>query len=79
VSRNVTLLAIPQVALTQRQVDVLRLVAVGHKAPAIARMLDISTVTAEEHLEGARRALGAKSGAEAVRLGIWQGFISAAS
>ncbi len=66
-----------KVGLTIRQVEVLTLLAHGHKAPAIATILGIRRCTAEEHIEGAKRMLAARSEGEAVRLGICHGFIEA--
>lgn len=60
--------------LTQRQLQVLRLVAEGHSMKGIARELEISRRTVESHKYEIMRKVGAKNTAElvlrAVRLGI---------
>lgn len=61
-------------ALTRREVEVLRLVANGKTSEEIAGDLRISKVTVKWHIGNAMRKLGASSRAEAVatamRLGL---------
>lgn len=56
----------PPVALTGRQLDVLRLLAEGQSTKEIARMLGLGVGTVKVHLAGVYRALGAHSRMEAV-------------
>jgi pimeloyl-ACP methyl ester carboxylesterase len=55
-----------RVALTARQLEVLRAVALGHTDKQIARDLSLSPRTVEMHVASAMRALGARTRAEAV-------------
>lgn len=52
--------------LTERQTDVLKLVAVGQSNMEIARVLDLSPATVKAHAAAALAALGAANRAEAV-------------
>ena len=52
--------------LTDRQLEVLRLVAAGHTNKHIARLLGISRQTAEKHLTGVYRRLGVECRVAAV-------------
>ncbi len=56
----------PPVALTGRQLDVLRLLAEGQSTKEIARVLGLGVGTVKVHLAGVYRALGAHSRMEAV-------------
>lgn len=63
------------VALTPRQLEVLRRVAFGQTDKQIARELDLSPRTVEMHVAGAMKALGGKSRAEAVRAAAQRGLL----
>jgi pimeloyl-ACP methyl ester carboxylesterase/DNA-binding CsgD family transcriptional regulator len=65
--------AADRVALTARQLEVLRSVALGRTDKQIARDLSLSPRTVEMHVAGAMRALGAKTRAEAVHKAAEQG------
>jgi len=52
--------------LTQRQIDVLRLLVRGHSNKVIARQLDIGEGTVKVHVAAIFRALGARNRTEAV-------------
>jgi DNA-binding NarL/FixJ family response regulator len=56
----------PAVRLTERQIDVLKLVATGESNKQIARDLDLSPATVKAHLAAATAALGAVNRTEAV-------------
>ena len=56
----------PEVELTPRQRDVLRLLGEGRSTPAIAEELSIAEETARNHIKAVLRALGARSRLEAV-------------
>lgn len=56
----------PAVRLTERQTDVLRLIATGQSNKEIARDLDLSPATIKAHTAAAMAALGAGNRAEAV-------------
>jgi len=63
------------VALTPRQLEVLRRVAFGQTDKQIARELDLSPRTVEMHVAGAMKALGGKTRAEAVRTAAQRGLL----
>jgi DNA-binding NarL/FixJ family response regulator len=62
--------------LTSRQREVLQLVAEGHSAKEMARMLHISPRTAEFHKARLMQALGADSTAELIQYAIRHGLTS---
>jgi DNA-binding CsgD family transcriptional regulator len=55
-------------ALSEREKQVLRLLLYGHDAKSIARELDLSVHTVNEHLREARRKAGVSSSREAARV-----------
>lgn len=61
--------------LTPRQREVLQLLAEGHCIKRISARLDIAYATTKVHLQAAYRALGAKTGAQAVAIAIRAGVI----
>lgn len=74
---SVTVAAPPRAALTDRQAEVLALMARGMDFPAIARRMQISLETARGHLKQAMKHLGAVNGTHAVALAIAYGLIPA--
>lgn len=64
--RGAPALAVPNVRLTERQIDVLKLIASGQSNKEIARELDLSPATIKAHSAAAMAALGAGNRAEAV-------------
>lgn len=62
-------------ALTARQIEVLRLVAVGLSNPAIARRLGISTRTAEHHVQDVYTRIGVSSRAAAALYAMQHGLL----
>jgi DNA-binding CsgD family transcriptional regulator len=55
-------------SLSQRQKEILRLIAHGHQTKEIARALDIRETTIKTHTETARQRLGVATSREAARL-----------
>ena len=60
----------PASGLTPRQREILKLLADGHSAKEIARLLDISHRTVEYHKYQAMDALGVKTNAELIQLAL---------
>ncbi len=60
---------------TERESEVLRLVAVGHSNVEIAARLDISVKTVEVHKTNAMRKLGLLGRVDVVRYGVLQGWL----
>ena len=58
----------PGGVLTQRQREVLECISVGRTTQEIAELLDVTPATVEKHLRLARKALGARTTAQAVLL-----------
>jgi DNA-binding NarL/FixJ family response regulator len=66
--------AVPQVALTERQRDILRLLTDGRSAKEIAKVLDISPRTVEFHKYRLMESLGLRNSAELIQFAIRQGI-----
>jgi DNA-binding CsgD family transcriptional regulator len=62
--------------MTSRQLQVLRLFAMGRTSIEIAAELGISVSTVEAHLSGARESLGAKNSTHAVYLACKKGLVA---
>lgn len=60
----------PRELLTDRELEIFRLIGSGLKTSAIADQLFLSTHTIDTHRENIKRKLGAKTGAELSRLAI---------
>ncbi|RCW79273.1 helix-turn-helix transcriptional regulator [Paracoccus lutimaris] len=58
----------PDEVLTARQREVLECISIGHTTQEIAEVLDVTPSTVEKHLRLARKALGARTTAQAVLL-----------
>jgi LuxR family quorum sensing-dependent transcriptional regulator len=65
----------PPAGLSKREIDCLRLVALGCSDREIADTLGISRSTAHQHVEGGRRKLSAKTRAHLAALGVSLGII----
>lgn len=65
----------PSRSLTEREREVLALVAMGERSAGIASVLTISTATVETHIRHCMAKLGAKNRAHAVTLGLQRGEI----
>jgi len=63
--------------LSPREVEVLRLIALGHTSAEIARMLHLSPRTIETHRAHIHRKLGLTTRAELVRFALGRGLVSA--
>ncbi len=63
-------------ALTPRETEVLRLLALGNQNKSIAYQLDIAEVTVRSHITSVRRKLGAKTREHAIALAITKDLIS---
>lgn len=61
--------------LTQRELEVLRLAARGHRAPEIARRLGLAPATVRNHAQHALEKLGASTRAEAIARALQHGLI----
>jgi DNA-binding NarL/FixJ family response regulator len=61
--------------LTERESEVLRLVAVGHSNIEIAARLEISVKTVEVHKTNAMRKLGLTGRVDVIRYGVLQGWL----
>jgi two-component system response regulator NreC len=62
--------------LTPREVEILRLIALGHTSVEVARMLHISSRTVESHRARIHNKLGLGSRAELVRYALGRGLLS---
>ncbi len=65
----------PEAAITERETEVLRLVAVGHSNKDIAERLEISVKTVELHKANAMRKLGLSGRVDVIRYGALQGWL----
>ena len=64
-------------ALSPREVEVLRLIALGHTSVEIARKLHLSPRTVETHRANIYRKLGLATRAELVRYSLRRGLLGA--
>jgi DNA-binding NarL/FixJ family response regulator len=65
----------PRAAITERESEVLRLIAVGHSNKEIAAQLQISVKTVEVHKANAMRKLGLTGRVDVIRYGALQGWL----
>jgi two-component system response regulator NreC len=65
----------PLDSLTPREVEVLRLLALGHTNVEIAEILSIATRTVEAHREHVQQKLGARTRAQLVRVALDAGLL----
>jgi len=72
---GVELDAVAAAKLTERETEVLRLVAVGHSNVEIAARLNISVKTVEVHKTNAMRKLGLTGRVDVIRYGVLQGWL----
>lgn len=61
--------------LTDREVEVLRLIALGHTNPEIAAQLQLSVRTVESHRAHIQAKLGRSTRAELVRYALDRGLV----
>jgi len=64
--------------LSEREIDVLKLVAAGYSNKGVARELDISEDTVKAHVKHIMAKLGARDRTHAVTIGLRRGFIQIA-
>lgn len=65
----------PTPGITERESEVLRLMALGHSNKDIAHMLDLSVKTVEVHKANAMRKLGLAGRTDVVRYALLQGWL----
>jgi two-component system response regulator NreC len=65
----------PPGGLTERETDILRLIALGHTNPEIAEQLFLSVRTVETHRAHIQRKLGRHTRAELVRFALDEGLV----
>jgi len=65
----------PRATLTERESEVLRLIAVGHSNKEVATQLKISVKTVEVHKANAMRKLGLSGRVDVIRYGVLQGWL----
>ena len=65
----------PRKTLSERETDVLRLLAIGHSNKEAAALLKISVKTVEVHRANAMRKLGLTGRVDVVRYGVLQGWL----
>ena len=70
-----TMPAGPPGGLTDRETDILRLIALGHTNPEIAEQLYLSVRTVETHRAHIQRKLGRNTRAELVRFALDEGLV----
>ena len=68
--------ALPPVGLTKREIDALRLIAGGATDRDVARTLGISSSTAHEHFENAKRKLKVSTRAKAIAIAVSLGIVA---
>ena len=65
----------PRASLTERESEVVRLIAVGHSNKEIAAQLKISVKTVEVHKANSMRKLGFTGRVDIIRYGVLQGWL----
>jgi DNA-binding NarL/FixJ family response regulator len=61
--------------ISERETDVLRLIAIGHSNKEVAAQLKISVKTVEVHKANAMKKLGLKGRVDLIRYGVLQGWL----
>jgi DNA-binding NarL/FixJ family response regulator len=74
-ARHAEIASQPRTALTERESEVLRLLAIGHSNKEIAAQLAISVKTVEVHKANAMRKLGLTGRVDLIRYGVLQGWL----
>ena len=69
-------LSLPGATITQREMEVPRLLASAHSAPEIAEMLTVSAHTARNHIRSLLTKLGARSQLDAVVMAVRSGLVT---
>jgi two-component system, NarL family, response regulator NreC len=65
----------PRTPITERESDVLRLIAIGHSNKEVAAQLNISVKTVEVHKANAMKKLGLAGRVDLIRYGMLQGWL----
>jgi DNA-binding NarL/FixJ family response regulator len=65
----------PRLPISERESEVLRLIAIGYSNKEVAAQLDISVKTVEVHKANAMRKLGLKGRVDLVRYAVLQGWL----
>jgi DNA-binding NarL/FixJ family response regulator len=65
----------PQGTITERETEVLRLIAVGHSNKEVSAQLSISVKTVEAHKTNGMRKLGLTGRVDIIRYGVLQGWL----
>ena len=74
-ARHAEVVSQPRATLTDRESEVLRLIAIGHGNKEIAAQLAISVKTVEVHKANAMRKLGLTGRVDIIRYGVLQGWL----
>ena len=74
-AKNADMPSQPRVAISERESEVLRLIAVGHSNKEVATQLKISVKTVEVHKANAMRKLGLTGRVDIIRYGVLQGWL----
>jgi DNA-binding NarL/FixJ family response regulator len=74
-ARHAEVASQPRATLTERESEVLRLIAIGHGNKEIATQLRISVKTVEVHKANAMRKLGLTGRVDIIRYGVLQGWL----
>ena len=74
-TKNAEVSSRPRPAISNRESEVLRLIAVGHSNKEVAAQLKVSVKTVEVHKTNAMRKLGLTGRVDIVRYGVLQGWL----
>ena len=74
-TKNADVPSQPRAAISERESEVLRLIAVGHSNKEVATQLKISVKTVEVHKANAMRKLGLTGRVDIIRYGVLQGWL----
>ena len=74
-ARHAEVASQPRATLTERESEVLRMIAIGHSNKEVATQLTISVKTVEVHKANAMRKLGLTGRVDIIRYGVLQGWL----
>ena len=74
-AKNADVPSQPRASISERESEVLRLIAVGHSNKEVATQLKISVKTVEVHKANAMRKLGLTGRVDIIRYGVLQGWL----
>ena len=75
-SKPLGMIEAPTIKLTEREADVLRLIAKGYRAPEVAALLGLTPSTVSSYVRDIYRKLGISSRAEAATEAVRRGLVS---